>query len=473
MDAPRDPRARRANPLGSAVVAAMLTRSLPIACCLVVAAACAERAPSVAERPNVVLILADTTRADRMSLYGYPRMTTPKLAARATSAVVFDSARSQASCTFPSVNSLLTSRQPFHFYDQPLGRWSIPDGMPTLAAILAANGYATFAVSASEVVRATPSAVNKAGGYGAGFATFDENCAEQNAECVGGRAVALARAASQPFFAYLHYMDPHHPYQPPPGWRRFAKPIVTRDRWLKRGDPGRILASIYERKQKRRRFARQVAYLSDAYDDEIRYLDAALDRTLDELGAIGGARDTLVVLVSDHGEDFLEHDDLMHCRTLHETSIHVPLVMWLPGVAGRRVAAPVQNLDIVPTLLDYLGIDATPFGLEGRSLRAAIDGDPAAADVPSYAAQSALRAVVRGKDKLVYDLERDEARLFDLATDPGEKRDLAHERPAELRALEEHLLARVAATEGEGDTKRAAKMSRQVQERLRALGYLH
>ncbi len=449
----------------------MLTRSLLIACCLV-ATACAERSPSVAERPNVVLILADTTRADRMSLYGYPRMTTPKLAARATSAVVFEAARSQASCTFPSVNSILTSRQPFHFYDQPLGRWSIPDRMPTLAAILAANGYATFAVSASEVVRATPSKVNKVGGYGAGFATFDESCAGQSAACVGGRAVALARAATQPFFAYLHYMDPHHPYQAPPGWRHFAKPMATLDPRLRRGDPGRILAAIYKHRQPGDQFRAQIPPLSDAYDDEIRYLDAALDRTLDELRAIGGTRDTLVVFASDHGEDFLEHDDLMHCRSLHETSIHVPLVMWLPGVAGRRVAAPVQNLDIVPTLLDYLGIDATPFGLEGRSLRAAIDGDPAAADVPTYAAQSALRAVVRGKDKLVYHLERDEARLFDLAADPGEQHDLAHERPAELRALEEHLLARVAATEGEGDTKRAAKTSREVQERLRALGYL-
>lgn len=449
----------------------MPTRSLLIACCLV-AAACAERSPSVAERPNVVLILADTTRADRMSLYGYQRLTTPKLDARATSAVVFEAARSQASCTFPSVNSILTSRQPFHFYDQPLGRWSIPDGMPTLAAILAANGYATFAVSASEVVRATPSKVNKVGGYGAGFATFDESCAGQSAECVGGRAVALARAATQPFFAYLHYMDPHHPYQAPAGWRHFAKPTVARDPRLRRGDPGRILAAIYKHRQPGERFRAQIAPLSDAYDDEIRYLDAALDRTLDELRAIGGTRDTLVVFASDHGEDFLEHGDLMHCRSLYETSIHVPLVMWLPGVAARRVAAPVQNLDIVPTLLDYLGIDATPFGLEGRSLRAAIDGDPAAAEVPAYAAQSALRAVVRGQDKLVYDLEHDEARLFDLGADPGEQHDLAPERPAELRALEEHLLERVAATEGEGDTKRAAKTSREVQERLRALGYL-
>lgn len=447
----------------------IVIRTLLLAGCLAaVAFACSHERPP-AERPNVVLILADTLRADRMSLHGYPRATTPHLAARATSAVVFDAARSQAACTFPSVNSLLTSRYPFHFYDQPLGSWSIPPAIPTLAEILSSNGYATFAVSASSVVRATPSKVNKVGGFAAGFATFDESCEERDAGCVGARAVALARDAHAPFFAYLHYMDPHHPYRPPPAWRHhFAKPIPTTDARLRRGDPGRILASMYERKQ-RRDWSREVAYLSDSYDDEIRYLDASLDELLADLRAIAGGRDTIVILASDHGEDFLEHGDLMHCRTVHETSIHVPLVMWLPGVHGTRVATPVQNLDIVPTLLDYLGIDATRYGLEGRTLRGAIEGAPSAA--PAYAAQSALRAVVEGSDKLVYDLERGEARLFDLATDPGERHDLTDERSGDARALAERLLERVAATEG-GDTRRAAHMSRQVQDRLRTLGYI-
>jgi len=419
--------------------------------------------------PNVVLILADTTRADRLSLYGYARDTTPHLRELATSAVVFDAARSQASCTFPSVNSLLTSRYPFHFYDQPWGSWSIPETTTTLAEILRQNGYATYAVSASSVVRATPSKVNKVGGYAAGFEVFDESCEERDAACVGGRAVALTAAARQPYFAYLHYMDPHHPYRAPKGFRHhFAKPIAGDDR-LVRGDPARILTSLYKKKEQRD-WSREVAYLSDSYDDEIRYLDFELERLLAQLRAASDGRDTIVIFASDHGEDFLEHGDLMHCRTLYDTSIHVPLVMWLPGVAGGRVASPVQNLDIVPTLLDYLGIDAAPYGFEGRSLRANIEGD--ATTGPVYSAQSSLRAVVEGGDKLVYDLDSAQARLFDVTADRAENDDLATSRPDRARALEESLLARVAGTEGGGDTRRAARLSRKVQNRLRALGYL-
>lgn len=423
----------------------------------------------VAPKPNVVLVLADTLRADRTSLLGYARPTTPRLDVRARSGVVFEAARSQAPCTFPSVNSLLTSRAPFHFRDQPVDSWTIPPTIPTLAEILGGNGYDTFAVSASSIVRATPSKVNRTGGYGAGFATFDERCEDQDASCVTTRALALARAAHPPYFAYLHYMDPHHPYSPPPGWRNhFAKPRVGLGRFVLRGDPGEILTALYQRHEKRD-WPQEIAYLSDSYDDEIRYLDDALNLLLEQLPKSGDDRETIVVIAADHGEDFLEHGDLMHCRSLHETSIHVPLVMWLPGVAGRRVATPVRNLDVVPTVLDYAGVDAAALRLEGRSLRATIDGDAAAP--PTHAEIDTRRALVEGSTKLIYDLERGEGRLFDLATDPDEKTDLAASEPERLRALEGRLLERVTATEG-GDTRRAARLSRQAQDRLRALGYL-
>lgn len=420
------------------------------------------------EQPNVVLVLVDTLRADRTSLHGYSRATTPHLDERARSAVVFEAARSQASCTFPSVNSLLTSREPQHFYGQPVGSWAIPAGIPTLAEILERNGWSTFAVSASSVVRATPSSVNQTGGYGAGFATFDESCERRDATCVSVRALALARAARPPFFAYLHYMDPHHPYAAPPGGRHFAKADASLPRRIRAGDPGPILASIYAKREKRD-WSREVAYLSDSYDDEIRSLDGALDVLLGQLARVGGGRETVVVLAADHGEDFMEHGDLMHCRTLHDTSLHVPLVMWLPGVAARRVATPVQNLDVVPTLLDYLRVDASRDGLEGRSLRPLIEGreDPA----PVYAALEAQRAIVVGRDKLVHDLDTGRSRLFDVVSDPGERDDLAAREPERTDALARRLLERVARTEG-ADPHGAARLSKEVQERLRAVGYL-
>ena len=318
-------------------------------------------------------------------------------------------------------------------------------------------------------MRATPSKVNKIGGYAAGFGTFDESCEEREAACVNERGLALAGAAHQPFFAYLHYMDPHHPYLPPPAFRNhFAQPIDADER-TQRGDPGKVLASLYRRKEQRD-WSREVAFFSDSYDDEIRYLDVALDQMLTRIRAASDGRETLVILAADHGEDFLEHGDLMHCRTLWDTSIHVPLVMWLPGVGGARIATPVQNLDIVPTLLDYLGIDAQPYGLEGRSLRAAIAGD--AAPAPVFAAQSSQRALLDGGDKLIYDLESGTGRVFDVAADPGEENDLSATLTERSHALEASLLGRVAATEGDGDTRRAARVSGQVQNRLRALGYL-
>jgi len=439
----------------------LLIAALPVLAWL---SGCSRREP-----PNVVLVLADTLRADRMSLYGYERATTPHLEELAKSAVVFEGARSQASCTFPSVNSILTSRSPARFFDQPYGDWSIPDELPTLASILKTSGYATFAVSASQVVRATPSKVNTVGGYDAGFDVFDESCTDRPGACINDRTARLIEESRQPYFAYLHYMDPHHPYRAPVPYRHhFAKPLPAADRRLGAGDPGRILEWMYKRQQPRD-WSREVAYLSDSYDDEIRYLDAQLARLLETVRASGDGRDTIVVLASDHGEDFLEHGDLMHCRTLYDTSIHVPLVLWLPGVAGRRIAGPVQNLGITPTILEYAGIDASPHGLEGTGLRRVIEGGDAGEE-PVYAVQSSLRAVLLGERKLIYDLDSESARLFDLAADPTEHRDLAVENASAAHDLQQRLLERVAATEG--DAGRARQSSRRVQERLRQLGYL-
>jgi arylsulfatase A-like enzyme len=331
------------------------------------------------------------------------------------------------------------------------------------------NGYATFAVSASSVVRETPSKLNRAGRFAAGFETFDERCERQDASCVNARALGLARESRRPFFGYLHYMEPHHPYSPPPGWRNhFAKLDATLPPHILAGSPDPILASMYKRREKKD-WSREVAYLSDCYDDEIRYADDALNELIEQLAKIDPDRDTVVILAADHGEDFLEHGDLMHCRTLHDTTLHVPLVMWIPGVSGRRIATPVQNVDIVPTLLDYLGIDARAEAFEGRSLRGVIEGT--AEPAPAWAAHYSQRALVDGSSKLIYDLDTGAARLFDVAADPGERNELAKAEPERARALERKLLERVAATEGT-DRNTAAQRSKDVQDRLRAIGYI-
>lgn len=160
---------------------------------------------------NVILILVDTLRADHTSLYGYARDTTPELERRAGDGVVFERARSQSACTFPSVNSLLTSRHPATFFHQGFRNFSIPPGVPSIAEVLKAKGYTTLAVSSSAIVRATPTKHNEHGGYDRGFDAFDESCLWEDSACVNRRALALLDKAREPFFIYLHYLDPHAP----------------------------------------------------------------------------------------------------------------------------------------------------------------------------------------------------------------------------------------------------------------------
>ncbi|MGH9361061.1 MAG: sulfatase-like hydrolase/transferase, partial [Thermoanaerobaculia bacterium] len=189
-----------------ALVAALAATALVLAAC----------AGGGEPRPlNVVLVLVDTLRADHLGVYGYRRPTSPALDAFAREAVVFTDARSQAGCTFPSVNSLLTSQLPERFLGQPEGRIGIPDGIPTLPEILRARGWATAAVSASAVVRRRPIRHNPHGGFGRGFDLFLEECAWKSAACVNERALAALDTLPRPFFLYLHYLEPHAPYRPP------------------------------------------------------------------------------------------------------------------------------------------------------------------------------------------------------------------------------------------------------------------
>jgi len=157
---------------------------------------------------NVIFIMVDTLRADHTSVHGYHRSTTPFLEQLAERSVVFERARAQAGCTFPSVNSILTSRYPFDFYRDGFTDMGIPEEIPSLAEILRGHGYATAAVSASPIVRATPCEFNPSAGFGRGFDVFDESCLWGSAKCVNQKPLEVLTTIEGPFFLYLHYMDP-------------------------------------------------------------------------------------------------------------------------------------------------------------------------------------------------------------------------------------------------------------------------
>jgi arylsulfatase A-like enzyme len=442
---------------------------------LIVLAACGRAAEAPTPR-NAILIVVDTLRADHLGVYGYPRDTSPAIDAFAEANLLFERSRSQAPCTVPSVNSLLTSRHPLRFQGarketlrMPLG---IPKRFPSLAELLGRHGLSTAAVSASPVVRKTPTAHNREGGFDRGFDHFDERCLWADAACVHESALELLDTLSEPFFLYLHYMDPHGPYQPPESHlRRFATRPPGRA-FVAAGDPKPIGKMLYAKGPEVEMAPADWQHLIDLYDDEILYFDGWFQALLDELDERGLADTTVLVLTSDHGEEFLDHGDVEHCRSLYDSEIRTPLVMRIPGVkGGRRIEADVQNLDIVPTLLDWLGLSTPGVDFDGRSLRPRVEGIEGSSDesTPSLAAWNTWTSLTEGDLKLIVESVSGRTELYDLSDDPSERRDLSTERAEDAARLSSQL-------SGELDRRSIVPpgpaAAAAFQDRLRALGYL-
>lgn len=448
-------------------------------------AACGPSRPEVYPGANVVLILADTLRADHLASYGYGRETSPHLDRLAAENVQFQNTRSQSSCTFPSVSSLLTSRNIFQFID-PETRPAIPESVPSLAEILGRQGYRTLAVSASPIVRATPSKTNPRGGYGRGFDAFDERCLWYPATCVSEIGLELLDEASQenpkdaplePFFLYLHYMDPHDPYIALPRHRgRFAEPYTGEHEFIAAGDPNPIDTLIQEGTVEETLEASDIRHLVDLYDEEILSLDHGLNQFLEGLEKRGLRERTILVIASDHGEAFYENGVMKHCFTVSEPETRVPFIFAPP--AHHPPARPetwVENLDIVPTLLDYLDVDPTPYELEGRSLRPVIDAalrGAAPPKEPVFSAMSTFRSVNDDRYKLVLNYADKRPRLFDLVEDPLGRRDLAGKRRKVLERLLDELSAWTESVEGDTDIDERLRRAREIEDELRAVGYL-
>lgn len=444
-------------------------RLLPLLLAAVATAACAGGGPAPGP-PDLVLVVVDTLRADRLGVEGHPRPTSPVLDRLAGESVVFGQARAVAPCTFPSVNALLTSRPAWEMVHQPFGHLGIPRGVPTLAAELRRAGYRTAAVSASPVVRRRPSAVNRAGAFDAGFDLFLDGCLWRDGRCLVERTEDLLRLLPSPFFLYLHLLDPHDPYAVPADavTPRFAA-AWTGDPALAAGDPRPAAERLYAGGDAGLSAA-ALAHLSDRYDEEVAYADARLGDLLALLTRRGSLDSGWLVVTSDHGESFLEHGHLRHCRSLYDEELRVPLLVRPPGgTAERRAERPVSLLDVAPTLLSAAGVEPRRMRPAGRDLLGGGHPGP-----PAVAMAAARRALVVDELKLVHDLESGTNLLYDLAADPGERHELAERRPEDVNRLLGLLDRRLRTVEGEGLEAGAERLRRsgEAERRLRALGYL-
>ena len=307
---------------------------------------------------GIVLISIDTLRRDHVGAYGHRPPTTPRLDALAKEGLVAEDAVSVSSWTLPSHLSMLTSVDPARHGGTDM-RHGSGKRVPTLAALLRTAGYATRAVTSHLYV---------SGVYGLdeGFDSLDFR-QDRRATDVADRAIDLVdRFGDRPFFLFLHFYDPHWHYDPPEKQRAlFAKPYTgtITGRW---GDfSGRDPASVTPADRE---------HLLALYDGEIRYTDDEVGRVIDHLAARGALANTLVVVTSDHGEEFLDHGSWEHQKTLYEEVVRIPLIVRGPGVAARRETAPVSLLDVAPTVLSWAGV-AVPPSFQGKSLLGASLGE--------------------------------------------------------------------------------------------------
>ena len=410
---------------------------------------------------GVILISVDTLRRDHVGAYGYAKPTTPTLDGLAGSGVLAEDAVSVSSWTLPAHLSMMTSVLPGTH-----GGIDIKQGfnrsVPTLAGMLKEAGVATHAVTAHIYV-------SKTYGLDDGFDSMNFR-QDRLAENVANHAMDLIdRYGDRPFFIFLHFYDPHWHYAPPPEVLKifessYAGKLTGNLKDFQNLRPDQVSAADFD-------------HLLALYDGEIRYTDNQIGRLRAHLKERGVLDSTLMVVTSDHGEEFLEHGSWEHQKTLFEEVIRVPLIVSGPGVAARRESRPVSLLDVAPTILDFLSLKPAP-SMKGLSLlRPAPDHRETYGETDNTPDGSRLSFLRNGASSWKAILRIDPVRQtvrsslwFDLKADPGEKtnRPPPESRRAaiEARTSDEALKSRSLAA------STPVELSAEEKEKLRALGYI-
>ncbi len=397
---------------------------------------------------NVVLVTIDTLRADHLGCYGYKGIETPNIDRLAAQGTRFVYTYAQVPFTLPSHASMFTSTYPTwngvrDSAGPPLARESI-----TLARIFKENRYATAAFTAAFVL-------DGFFGLNQGFDTYYDNFPPRDAsmtpqeeaglqrradEVLGHALEWLKKNAHEPFFTWIHFYDPHHPYDPP-------EPFRSR-------------------------------YRDRPYDGEIAYVDTAVGKLIEFLEATGLRKRTVIVMTSDHGEALGEHDESYHGYYVYDSTLRVPLIVSLPGTKNqaKEVSLQVSLLDVAPTILQIAEIPR-PAQMQGRGLLASILGK-SLNPLPIYSESlfanlhfgwGTLQCLRTGRYKLI--LSR-KSELYDLVQDPAERTNLFSENRAMAQELKHRLEEIVSAHTRDLPQKDMPKLSEEALNKLRALGYI-
>lgn len=449
-----------------------------------------------ARPPNVLVVLVDTLRADRLSVYGAGRLNSPNLDRLARRGVVFTNAVAPSSWTLPSVAALLTGRYPNELKVGARQGAGLTRGIPTMAGGFARAGYDTAAFSANFIV-------DPFQGYARGFDAFYLAPVKQYtmpAAVLNQRVLAwMACRSERPFFCYLQYMDPHSPYSPPGSDRSQPSNAGT----FQPGKPdGYRNGSIHPLTigHEELESVDHAAMVARFYEEEVRYVDLQIGRLLAGLTRLGLLENTVVAVVADHGEEFYEHGFWSHGYTLYQDQLHVPMIVRLPralagrneeAVTGQRVHTPVSLVDLLPTLFRLAGVEPARMPDAGRDLfavpaeRNLLSETWAGGAPPRFClrqgpykyvqfnreAESAAKLQYAGRWLLEHGPADEE--LYNLDDDPGERHNLVAELPDVARRMRQEVsrLFGTAATVVAGSGKQE-KVDRDTEERLRELGYI-
>jgi arylsulfatase A-like enzyme len=444
--------------------------------------------PSVS--PNILVIVVDTLRADHLSAYGYARATSPNFDRIAKQGVLFENAYAASSWTLPSHASLLTGR---HLYEHADSREYYDGRFPNIAEALRSDGYRTGAFSANTFFFC------RGFGFGRGFLHFEDyfsSLADTVMRTFYGRKFVTSvlfplgyndipgrkraqevnreffrwvdRAPGKPFFAFLNYYDVHDPYRPPQPYR---------SRFASLNNPGGLINQMASHLPNLT--PEQLQGERDAYDGAIAYADLEIGKLFSDLQARGLSRNTLVVITSDHGEEFHDHDGLLfHGRSLFREEIHVPLIFWWPGriPTGVRLETPVSNAFLPATIMDLLAQPQETM-FPGPSLAQLWKNSATVSELPDPIAELArmiydpenklpigndgMKSLITSRWQYIMN-DRLGEELYDWKEDPQELHNLAA--TPDGQRIDRELLARLRARVGESFGKHEVSEQFQAEE---------
>jgi choline-sulfatase len=416
------------------------------------------------KRTNVVIIVLDAARPDHFSCYGYHRKTTPFIDQLAQNSVIFKNAFSVAPYTIASTTSLFTSLYPD---THRVLNWEqkIPPGITTLAEVLARHGYHTYA---SGFITAWA-----AKGFEENFDLFIHT----EEEFEGGLSNFLQdkfgnKKQEEPVFIYIHLRPPHADYDPPERFDRWSKP----DKQVEYSDLTKAATLLKLDKSGEHLNTEQIQYLLDRYDGNLLWGDWLVYLIIEGLRKYELFDNSLIIITSDHGEAFREHGKLMHNSTVYNEMIKIPLIMKLPSYTRPHrnvITTYVENIDVMPTVLDFLHINYSALNLQGQSMLPCMYSEGCAGK-PYLLARPVYDWIYGFTDshyKYIQIAKRGE--LYNLRNDPYEKVDLSSEQPilyGYYRSLAAFFRDQLIAAHSEKPEQ--VTLDDNTRAKLRSLGYL-